>query len=147
MKNVCLMLTIFIVFLSCSFTYAVTIPDANLAAVVREALDLGPTDPIPQKELEELEQLITSQKSISDLTGLEKATGLKVLYLGRNRISDLTPLTKLTQLTELYLLYNQISDITPLAKLTQLTSLSLNRNQISDITPLANLTQIKSLRL
>ena len=130
-----------------SSSHTVTIPDASLAAAVRKTLGLGPTDPIPQKELEKLEQLHANEKGIKDLTGLEKATGLTVLELNRNRISDLTPLTNLTHLTRLSLYENNINDITPLTGITKLTVLYLTNNQIRDITPIAELTKMKSLWL
>ena len=152
----------------------VTIPDANLAAVVREALGLDPNAPIPKKKLEALEILYAVEKDIGNLTGLEKATGLKILTIRGNhsqkKIRDITPLAGLTQLTKLSLSENRIKDIKPLAGLTQLKDLKLNNNelihditpliglkhlihlslynnQISDITPLAELTQLKSLRI
>ncbi len=130
-----------------SSSHTVTIPDASLAAAVRKTLGLGATDPIPQKELEKLEQLHANEKGIRDLTGLEKATGLTVLALNRNRISDLTPLTNLTHLTRLSLYENNINDITPLTGITKLTVLYLTNNQIRDITPIAELTKMKSLWL
>ena len=130
-----------------SSSHTVTIPDASLAAAVRKTLGLGATDPIPQKELEKLEQLHANEKGIRDLTGLEKATGLTVLDLNRNRISDLTPLTNLTHLRRLTLYGNNINDITPLTGITKLTVLYLTNNQIRDITPIAELTKMKSLWL
>ena len=107
------------VFMSCSSDKNVTIPDASLAAVVHDALDLAPSDPIPEKRLKELEELSTYQYNIEDLTGLEKATGLKVLRLYDNKISELGPIANLTQLTTLLLPGNPISDIRPIANLTQ----------------------------
>ncbi|RKU30417.1 hypothetical protein C6497_04330 [Candidatus Poribacteria bacterium] len=125
----------------------VTIPDANLAAAIRKTLGIGPTDPIPKKKMEELEQLHANEKEIRDLTGLEKATGLKRLSLNRNRISDLTALTNLTQLTSLSLDDNNINDITPLTGLTKLKYLAIVSNQVRDLTPIANLAQLADLRL
>ena len=87
MKYLCLLFTIITVSLCNSLGYAVTIPDANLAEAVREALDLGQTEPIPQKELEKLENLDAKAKGIKDLTGLEKATGLIILQLRKNQVS------------------------------------------------------------
>jgi len=77
---------------------------------------------------------------IVNLTGLEHASQLTKLLLGRNQISDITPIAELTQLTELNLEENEISDITSLAQLTQLTELNLEGNHIIDIGPLAQLT-------
>ena len=126
--------------------------DADLARKVREALRL-PTGEgvdllkIPKAELEKLTVVRAMYKDIIDLTGLEHATQLKVLWLYGNNISDITPLAQLTQLTELNLSENRISDITSLAQLTQLTELNLSENRISDITPLAQLTQLTELNL
>ena len=130
----------------------VTIPDANLATVVREALGLDPNAPIPKKKLEALEILQALDKDIGDLTGLEKATGLKTLIIrgahDQKIIRDITPLAGLTQLTKLCLQGNKIKDIKPLAGLTQLTDLKLHNNSlIRDITPLANLKQLIHLSL
>ena len=84
---------------------------------------------------------------IVNLTGLEHASQLTKLLLGRNQISDITPIAELTQLTKLNLENNEISDITSLAQLTQLTELYLEGNQIIDIGPLAQLTQLTELYL
>ena len=103
-----MILTLLIASLTYSSSHAVTIPDGNLAAAVREALGLGATDPIPQTALEELEHLDAKEKGIKDLTGLKKATGLKILELQKNQIQDITPLADLTNLVELHLTDNQI---------------------------------------
>ena len=58
-----MILTILITSLTYASSYAVTIPDVNLAAAVREALGLGPTDPIPQMALEKLENLDAKEKT------------------------------------------------------------------------------------
>ena len=92
MKYFSILLTILIASLSFSYSDAVTIPDANLDIAVREALGLDLTDPIPQNKLEELESLDVTEKGIKDLTGIEKAIGLKTLKLTDNQISDITPL-------------------------------------------------------
>ncbi len=70
----------------------VSIPDANLAAVVREALDLTPADAISQLDMLRLSGLEASRRQITDLTGLEHAVNLKGLSLGENQIRDITPL-------------------------------------------------------
>ena len=70
----------------------VSIPDANLAAAVREALDLTPGDAISQLDLLKLGGLEANDRQITDLTGLEYAVNLKGLLLSDNQISDITPL-------------------------------------------------------
>ena len=123
----------------------VTIPDANLAAAVRETLNLPLGKTVTQLDMLRLTTLGAGDQQIKDITGLEHATNLKALNLYQNEIRDITPLAELTQLRTLDLAINYISDITPLAKLTQLRFLSLYSNQIRDITPLAKLTQLRVL--
>ena len=56
---------------------------------------------------------------ITDLTGMEHATGIRRLYLRNLNISDVTPLGKMTWLVELRLKGNPILDTRPLYPLTQ----------------------------
>ena len=115
-------------------------------------------------------------KNISDFTGLEHATNLRILALrghptrdirplvstiagltnlrelrlGLNKISDVSSLAELADLPhlrELRLNGNQISNISSLAALTNLHMLWLNFNQISDVSPLTGLTNLHELRL
>lgn len=129
------------------------IPDANLAAAIRE--EIG--DSITTDTLLNLTGANFDNRGITDLTGLEHARNLKYLNLStvyleeepvlENRVSDLSPLAGLTKLQFLYLDNNTISDITPLSGLKQLEQLALDGNSISDITPLAGLTQLTYLEL
>ena len=125
----------------------VTIPDANLRVAIETALGKVRGAPITRAEMASLTSLEASSSDISDLTGLEFATGLTPLNLSYNIISDITPLSGLTKLTSLDLSNNIISDITPLSRLTNLTSLDLSVNAITDISPLSGLINLTSLRL
>ena len=134
----------------------VSIPDANLRAVIETALDKASGAPITQAEMASLTSLVASNSEISDLTGLEHATGLTDLQLGgafvggwvnSNNISNLSPLSGLTNLTVLTLGRNSISDISSLSGLTNLTGLWLSVNSISDISVLSNLTNLTALWL
>ena len=120
----------------------VRMPDANLAAAVRDALNLGPDATITRQLLQDLRGLNAPESNISDLTGLEHATQLEWLWLRYNEISDLTPLSGLTGLRGLGLHNNEISDLTPLSDLTGLRGLGLDNNEISDLTPLADMTEL-----
>ncbi len=131
---------------------AVSIPDANLAAAVRETLNLSQRDALTQLDMLRLTRLTAFDHQIEDITGLEHATNLRKLILYDNKIQDITPLAGLTQLSSLDLAENRINDITLLAGLTQLRFLSLYSdyrlgNQINDIMPLAGLTQLRVLWL
>ena len=119
----------------------VSIPDAKLAAAVRETLYLTPTDTITHLNMLKLTTLNAPSRQIKDLTGLEYATNLKYLYLAENQIHDITPLAKLTKLSEFDISNNQINDIRPLAGLTNLTVLFLAKNQIQDKSQLRTLLQ------
>ncbi len=132
----------------------VSIPDANLAAAIRQ--EIG--NAITTDTLLNLKRLDARNRGIKALTGLEHAQNLEVLELGgeyiegegtvnSNTISDFTPLAALTNLKSLYLSNCSISDIAFLAKLTQLTYLNLLSNPVSDVSPLAGLTQLNGLYL
>ena len=119
---------------------ATWMPDANLRGAIRNALGLATDATFTQAQLQQLTKLWASQSGISDLTGLEHATGLTTLSLWGNSISDLAPLSGLTGLTDLRLGQNQIIDVTPLSNLTNLTRLKLARNPgITDFSPLSGL--------
>ena len=122
---------------------AVSIPDANLAAIVREAVGLDQSDAISSHTMLELQGLNAHNRYITDLTGLEHAINLRSLHLEDSSVSDLSVFAGLTQLTWLNLLGNNaISDISPLGGLTQLTRLYLGDNFISDVSALGGLTQL-----
>ena len=148
-------------------------PDANLRAAVRTALGLQPNDVLTQQMMAELTVLSAASNAagtgVQDITGLEHATQLTRLDLGRTGVRDLTPLQDLTHLTHLTLWYTEISDLTPLQGLTNLVHLNLHqttprgisplqglinltyldigRTQIRDLTPLSGLTALTSLNL
>ena len=125
----------------------ITFPDEKLAAVVREALELGTIDPITRTELATLTSLDGYSRGIVDLTGLEHATSLTTLELWGNSISNVRPLAKLTNLRSLSLSANSISNVYPLVRLRNLRKLVLNDNLISNVAPLARLTNLKQLYL
>ena len=135
----------------------VTIPDANLRAVIADSLDKASGETITRAEMATLTRLDAPNKSIRDLTGLEHATNLQWLELGSvrvnnewvnsNDISNLSPLSNLTNLTGLNLWNNSISDISVLSNLTNLRGLDLGGNSISDISALSNLTNLTGLYL
>ena len=134
----------------------VSIPDANLAAAIRETLGLPTDAAITAHAMRNLTRLDARGKGITALTGLERATNLTSLYLSdtwvnrerhTNPISDVSPLAGLTQLRVLSLGWTAVWDVSPLANLTQLTWLYLWNTAVWDVSPLANLTQLTRLYL
>ena len=125
----------------------VSIPDPNLAAAVREALNLSAGETFTTHSILNLLYLEASNRGIKDLTGLAYAVNLTSLDVWNNPISNLSPLANLTQLTSLFLVGTGVSDVSPLANLTQLTRLRLRDTAVSDVSPLARLTNLDALNL
>ncbi len=136
----------------------VSIPDANLAAAIRETLGLPPGAAITSDELRNLTRLDAPGRGIAALTGLEYAVNLTELYLGgiwdnvnnelhHNPISNLSPLVSLTNLEELDLYGTAVSDVSALAHLTNLERLRLLNTGVSDVSSLAHLTNLRTLEL
>ena len=123
----------------------VEIPDPNLRHAITEALELPANSPITQQDMLQLMILDIRGSSIANLTGLEYAANLEVLYSMNNQITDISPLANLTNLMYLYLGDNALQTIEPLAGLINLRVLDLYNTGVKDITSLANLTALESL--
>ena len=70
--------------------------------------------------LSDLEELDFVGSELSDITGIEKLTGLKKVYLDWNFIEDLSMLSKLDQLEELSIRNLPVKDYTPLLQCPKL---------------------------
>ena len=127
----------------------VNVPDANLAAAIRARLNLAADADIPQTRLQELRLLFANNKGITDLTGLEHATGLTNLQLRGNPIKDFTPISSLINLRGLNLIGTGFSnsDLSILDSLTELRSLLLEYNSISSLTNFPQLPNLNTLHL
>ena len=79
---------------------------------------------------------------ISDLGGLENATGLLSVDFSNNEIEDLTPLSGLTELTLITMPNNQIEDLSPLAGLENLNEIRLAFNRDLDDTNIGALADL-----
>ena len=121
-------------------------PDKALQKAVATSLGVA-IDQITKESILNLRTLVGKGFGIVNLTGLEYAKKLGVIWLRDNQISDVSPLQNLTSLQHLDLIRNQISDVSPLQNLTSLQSLYLNDNQISDVSSLQNLTSLQYLEL
>ena len=125
----------------------VDIPDANLRSLLESRLRKMPGQVITSAEMATLMFLDGFRRSITDLSGLEFATGLTKLSLDGNKIADLSALEGLTNLELLSLEHNEIRDLAPLEGLANLTRLSLGHNKIAHLGPLAGLTNLTRLHL
>ena len=70
--------------------------------------------------LSDLEELDFGASELNDITGIEKLTGLKKVYLDWNFIEDLSMLSKLDQLEELSIRDLPVKDYTPLLQCPKL---------------------------
>ena len=125
----------------------ISIPDANLRAVVRTALGLTEDETLTQQKMHGLTRLSAPTHGITNLAGLEHAIRLTELDMPENQIADITPLRNLTTLFRIVLNDNSITNITSLTWLTRLTHLNLSENRIRTIHSLANLIGLTELQL
>ena len=121
----------------------ISIPDPHLAAAVQRRIGNAMTT----HTMLYLDGLNGTKSGITDLTGLEHAHNLRILYLDSNTVPDLQPLSGLTNLHRLRLGGNNISDISALSALTNLHELYLHHNNISDLSALSGLTNLYDLFL
>lgn len=117
----------------------VEIPDRALRALIGQTKAWGFTfvdHPITLQSLDgRLPTLSAFGAGVSDLSGLEAATGLKIALLGANAIVDLTPLEALPLLEIVDLSDNLITDIGPLVNnraLGQHDSVTLGGNPLNE---------------
>ena len=123
------------------------IPDENLRAALRGALGKQNDENITADEVGTLATLVVPNRGIQDLTGIQAATGLRLLVLNGNSVTDFGPLRHLANLTRLELADNGITDLAGLGELSNLTDLVLFGNNLDDLSPLAGLTSLRSLDL
>ena len=81
-------------------------PNVNLRQAVREALELPADKLLTKDKISRLKDLNARDSGITDITGLEFATKLRVLHLDKNSITDLRPLANLINLDRLSLVEN-----------------------------------------
>lgn len=146
----------------------VDIPDSNLKKAINYRLGKGYVlTEIKQSEMETLEFLSVNTDELVNLEGIQFATNLKRVILGKiNNIEHLQSLTNLTQLTlssfesgnieilgELtnlnYLIINHSKEIKIdwLESLKNLKTLYLLDGNISDLTVISSLTNLETLSL
>lgn len=100
-----------------------------------------------QEYRSDAERIDAASLNVTDLSGLEKFTQLRILNLNGNRISDLSPLRGLLQLEELRLKSNTVSDLSPLSDLKSLKVLVLRSNAVTSLAPLAGCAALSELDL
>ncbi len=125
----------------------VSIPDPNLKQAIRSQLRLASGDTLTDQAMKKLESLNVDDRKIANIAGLEYATQLREVFMGRNQIKNYDRLAELPNLTTLYLWTNNISDLSVLPLLPKLELLDLNYNHIRDVSRLAAFTNLTTLML
>jgi len=123
---------------------AVTFPDANLEAAVREALN-KPAGSITESDLASLTEFGFNDRNVTDLEGLQHCVNLTRLHFANNGVSDLTPIQGLTKISDFCAHTNRISDIAPLASMTTMKEIDLGGNMVTDLEPLATMPFLRRL--
>ena len=137
--------TLFFSFPLITSAQTVNIPDVNLRAAIASALGKASNARITLREVETLTRLTANNRGISDLTGLEAATGLESIELHHNQISDLSALAGLIKLHTIRIGGNLISDLSPITGLISLARLNISENLVSNLSPVAGLTNLLSI--
>ena len=128
---------------------SIEINDANLTALlVQKGVDTDNDGEISEEEAAAVTALDLAAKGsdakISDLTGLEKFVNLQSLVLSGHSISDLSPVEGLVKLTKLDVANNKLAEAN-FEKLTLLETLDISGNSFSAI-DLSKNTALKSLK-
>ena len=122
----------------------VHVPDPILRTMIAEELGKSSNAPITVEELARVRRLLSHDRRVYDLTGLQFATSLIRLELDNSRVSDLSPLTGLTNL-DFVEVHGDLSDLSPLAGSINLRRLDIAGTNISDLSTLEGLTNLKEL--
>ena len=131
----------------------VNIPDANLRKAINKALgeNRAATAAVTEAEMKTLTSLTAggldaggTWRSVSDLTGLEKATNLTTLDLSGG-FTDISAVSGLTNLTTLGL-SGTSGNLSELSRLTNLTTLTLS-GSYTNFSALSRLTNLTTLNL
>ena len=122
----------------------VPIPDPTLRIMIAEELGDSPNAPLTVEDMERLRRLLSLDRRVHDLTGLQLAKNLNHLELDNSKISDLSPLRGLTNLQFLEV-HGELSDLSPLAESVNLRGLEIGGSNVSDLSPIARLVNLRSL--
>ncbi len=78
--------------------------------------------------VEQIKQLNCSDKSITDIEGIQNLSSLELLNLSNNLIRDITPISKLGRLKQLYLQGNNLQLLSPITENQLLVQVDISDN-------------------
>ena len=106
---------------------------------------------ISQDELSHLKYLSFDygcrRENVSDLSGLEYATGLDYLSLSGTNVKDVTPITKLKNLGGLCISGMEFDDYSWLSNFANIKRLELSNTQIKDFSFLNKMTELENINV
>lgn len=104
-------------------------------------LDLTPIEALPLRTLQ------MTDCGISNISALDRLTGLEVLDLSNNPIEEIQVLAGFKHLKSLDLSYTYVRDVSALEKLSGLSDLNLGATRAADLLPLGSLTGLETLKI
>lgn len=124
----------------------VTVPDAALRNAIASSVGASP-NALTKGDLRSLRSLTAKNAGITDLTGLEHASNLDLLYIDGNQISSLEPIRGLPEVRQITASRNPITEISALETLPKIDFLELNWTQIDTLEPLRGNTSLLWLQV
>ena len=95
----------------------------------------------------DLSATVQDTGKITNISGLEKFSNLKVLSLNNNNVTNLDKLSNLTKLETLNIRNNNLTNLAVIYKLTNLKQLDASDNYITNIDAVSSLTNLNDLIL
>ena len=125
----------------------VNIPDNNLRNCILSTGYHANPSYITESEAANI-SFILCNRYVSNLTGLEKFTGLQQMNLISGNYTDITPISGLTNLETLAFIANQdLTDLSPLAEMSSLRNIILTQTGNTDVNFLSGLTGLTGISL
>jgi internalin A len=126
----------------CAVAQVVSIPDPNLEAAVRNALQVQAPTNIYVTNMLTLTNFSAGYRGIQDLTGLEAAANLTVLDLNGNQVQNFNALTGTTYLVEFHIANNQLTSLSGVSLAKSVLSLEVSGNQLTNFNGLSGMTNL-----
>ncbi|QIM18070.1 hypothetical protein G7066_04290 [Leucobacter coleopterorum] len=123
----------------------VDMPDAALRSAVRA--QVGGSGALTRGDLRKLDVLKPKSAGITDLTGLEYASKLRLVDLSGNPIATIEPMRGLSAVQQLNLSSTLISDIDPVSTMPLIDYLQFNWTEVADLEPLRGKTLLWRIEL
>ena len=130
-------------------TDAAPIKDIEIRSWLFARTYYGADGYISQDELSHLKYLSFDygcrRENVSDLSGLEYATGLDYLNLSGTNVKDVTPITKLKNLGGLCISGMELDDYSWLSNFANIKRLDISNTRIKDFSFLSKMTELENI--